>query len=136
MITNNSFIFKCFLEWFRHFYSLLVHQLVQVPLREKCQNMFCQNRVFSGPYFPAFGLNTERYFVSLCTQSECSKIRTRKNSVFGLFSRSVPKVNNDLFSNNFMELWNTSWKLLPIKKGILHLSQHPLPTVPTQYRAN
>ena len=31
----------------------------------------------SGPYFPAFGLNTERYSVSLRIQSECGKIRTR-----------------------------------------------------------
>ena len=35
-------------------------------------------RSFSGPYFPAFGLNTERYGVSLPIQSECGKIRTRK----------------------------------------------------------
>ena len=34
---------------------------------------------FSGPYFPAFGLNTERYPLSLFyIQSECGKIRTRK----------------------------------------------------------
>ena len=32
---------------------------------------------YSGPYFPAFGLNTERYSVSLPIQSECGKIRTR-----------------------------------------------------------
>ena len=38
--------------------------------------------VFSGPYFLAYG-------VSLRIQSECGKIRTRKNSVFGHFSRSV-----------------------------------------------
>ena len=44
--------------------------------------------VFSGPYFPAFGLNTERYEVSLRIQSECGKIRTRKISVPGHFSRS------------------------------------------------
>ena len=44
--------------------------------------------VFSGPYFPAFGLNTERYFVSLRIQSEWGKIRTIKNSAFGQFSRS------------------------------------------------
>ena len=44
--------------------------------------------VFSGPYFPAFGLITERYEVSLRIQSECRKIQTRKNSVFGHFSRS------------------------------------------------
>ena len=44
---------------------------------------------FPGPYFPAFALNTERYSVSLCIQSECRKIRARKNSVFGHFSRSA-----------------------------------------------
>ena len=45
--------------------------------------------VFSGPYFPVFGLNTEIYGVNLCIQSEYRKTRTRKNSVFGHFSRSV-----------------------------------------------
>ena len=35
-------------------------------------------RRFSGPYSPAFGLNTERYSVSLRIKSECGKIRTRK----------------------------------------------------------
>ena len=39
--------------------------------------------VFSGPYFPAFGL------VSLRIQLKCRKTRIRKNSVFGHFSRSV-----------------------------------------------
>ena len=43
--------------------------------------------VFSGPYFPAFGLNTERYEVSLRIQSERGKLRTRKNSVFGNFTQ-------------------------------------------------
>ena len=33
-------------------------------------------RSFSGPYFPAFELNTER--LSLCIQFECRKMRTRK----------------------------------------------------------
>ena len=45
--------------------------------------------VISGRYFPAFGLNTERYEVSLRIQSKCGKIRTRNNYVFGHFSRSV-----------------------------------------------
>ena len=35
-------------------------------------------RSFSGPYFPALGLNTERYGVSLRIQSEYRKIRIRK----------------------------------------------------------
>ena len=35
-------------------------------------------RSFSGPYFPAFGLNKGRYSVSLRIQSKCGKIRIRK----------------------------------------------------------
>ena len=34
-------------------------------------------RSYSGPYFPAFGLITESYGVSLRIQSECGKMRTR-----------------------------------------------------------
>ena len=45
-------------------------------------------RSYYGPYFLTFGLHTERYGVSLRIQSECGKIRTRKNSVFGHFSHS------------------------------------------------
>ena len=45
--------------------------------------------VFSGLYFPVFGLNTEIYSVNLRIQSEYRKIRTRNNSVFGHFSRSA-----------------------------------------------
>ena len=41
--------------------------------------------VFSCPYFPAFGLNMERYSVSTRIQSKCGKIWNRKNSVFGRF---------------------------------------------------
>ena len=44
--------------------------------------------VFSGPYFPTSRLNTERYGVSLRTQSKFGKIRTRKNSVLRHFSHS------------------------------------------------
>ena len=34
-------------------------------------------RSYCSPYFPAFGLDTERYFISLLIQSEYGKIRTR-----------------------------------------------------------
>ena len=34
-------------------------------------------RSYFGPYFPAFGLNTEKYGVSLHIQFECGKICTR-----------------------------------------------------------
>ena len=45
--------------------------------------------VFSALYFPVFGLNTEIYSVNLDIQSKYRKIRTRKNSAFGHFSRSI-----------------------------------------------
>ena len=60
----------------------------------------CKYGVFSGPYFPAFGLNTERYSVSLRIQSECGKIRTRKDSVFGHFSRSDVLSSSDTAGKN------------------------------------
>ena len=44
--------------------------------------------VFSCTYFSLFGLNTEIYSVILRIQFKYSRIRTRKNSVFGHFSRS------------------------------------------------
>ena len=45
-------------------------------------------RSFSGPHFPAFGLNTERYGVygvSLRIQSKFGKMRTRKTPKTGTF---------------------------------------------------
>ena len=49
--------------------------------------------IFYGPYFPIFELNMEKYSVSLRIQFECGKIRTRKNSVFGQFSRSEIRIH-------------------------------------------
>ena len=49
-------------------------------------------RSFSGPYFLTFGLNTERYGVSLHMQSECGKIQTRKTpntNTFHAVNRSL-----------------------------------------------
>ena len=44
--------------------------------------------VFSGPYFPAFELTTERYGVSLRIQSKCGKIQTRKKlRIWTLFTQ-------------------------------------------------
>ena len=46
-------------------------------------------RVFSGPYFPVYGMNSEIYGANLHSQSKYRKIRTRKNYVFWHVSRSV-----------------------------------------------
>ena len=68
---------------------------------------FAVHEIFSGPYFPAFGLNTERHFISLRTQSECRKIGTRKNSVFGHISHGVVVSN---FLITFISYMNKSYK--------------------------
>ena len=40
---------------------------------------------FSGPYFPAYQLNIERYFVSLRIRSKCGKVRIRKTPNMDIF---------------------------------------------------
>ena len=62
---------------------LYVKSDLQQPLHAESPN-----RVISGPYFPVFRLNTERYSVSPCIQYKYRKIQTRNNSVFGHFSCS------------------------------------------------
>ena len=44
-----------------------IHCVKSVPIRS-----------YSGPYFPAFRLNKERYGTTLHIPSKCEKIRTRK----------------------------------------------------------
>ena len=70
----SSILILSFLQKFRKLRFLRK----KLPLHEKCPNM----EFFSGPYFSAFGLNTEIYGINLRIQSEYRKIRTRKNSVF------------------------------------------------------
>ena len=79
---------RFFLTWNRKEYSdkTLLYFLLDTRGKRKEHT---QCRVFSGPYFPLSELNMEIYGVNLLIQSEYRKIRTRKNFVFGQFSRSV-----------------------------------------------
>ena len=89
--------------------------------------------VFSGPYFPVFGLNAQIYFVIVCIQSEYRKIGTRKNSVFGYFSRSAFLLKNKSRSLSNMsqksnggvnkETNNINMKLLWNKEISIHVQQ-------------
>ena len=49
-----------------------------------------QIRGYFWSVFPVFGLNTKICEVNLRVPSKYKKMRTRNNSVFGHFSRSVP----------------------------------------------
>ena len=67
-------------------------------------------RSYSGPYFPASGLNTERYGVSLRIQPECGKIRTKitpnMDTLYG--NDSITFHPNFLF---FVLIWENMFKL-------------------------
>ena len=61
--------------------------------------LHCVKNVQMRSYFPVFGLNTEGlnmeiYGVNIRIQSEYRKIRTRNNSLFGHFSRSIIQKEN------------------------------------------
>ena len=53
-------------------------------------------RRYSGTHFPTFGLNTERYRVSLRIQSECGKMRTRITPNTDTFHAVYNTDTNDL----------------------------------------
>ena len=65
---------------------------------------------FSGPYFPAFGLNTERYGVSLCIESECGKIRTMKTQNMDTFHVVIKAQERLKHMNNLTCSLNDIWK--------------------------
>ena len=85
------------ITWSHRWYKFIINSFSCPPEKEKtlwlvvilplCHNLFwytilCVKSVriqsFSGPYFPTFRLNTERYSVSLHIQSECEKLLTWK----------------------------------------------------------
>ena len=69
-IRNYFFLFCfCFL-----FFFLVL--LVSIAYKLKYCVKSVRIRSYSGPHFPACGLNTERYCVSLRIHSECGKIST------------------------------------------------------------
>ena len=60
-------------------------------------------RSYSGPYYLAFGLNAERYSISLPNQSECGKIRTRitpNTDTFHLLYETLCEIWYHLFNFN------------------------------------
>ena len=86
-----------------------------IALRKKC---FFLVRIF--PYSDRIRRDTpERYSVSLRTQSECGKMQTRRNSVFGHFSHSIVQLKVH-FSRKFMiMIFLYSWKKIYFGKSKL-----------------
>ena len=62
----------------RHFKIIWLWTEAIKPFWQELTSPNLDSRDIQKPYFPAFGLNMERYWVSLRIQSECGKIRTKK----------------------------------------------------------
>ena len=70
------FLFSlCYYSCFCKFKVCFLHCVKSVTIRS-----------FSGPYFPGFGLNTERYRVCLRIPSECGKMGTGKTPNTDIFT--------------------------------------------------
>ena len=81
-------------------------------------------RIYSGPYFPSFGLNMARYFVSFRIPSECGKIRTRRSpntdtfyAVLHFLLFSI-KVKLNIFSLQVHLIFRTDLFETPIKSTL------------------
>ena len=89
--------------------------------------------VFSGPYFPAFGLNTERYSVSLSIWSACVKIRTSKKlRTWTIFTQYPPFPRTFfewIYMNNFKMVVSENFfvgKIFKTRKNYLPMSLFPM----------
>ena len=67
--------------------------------------------VFSGPYFPVLGLNTEIWSVSLCIQSKYMKIQTRKTLYLDTFHAVILNLSTIILSQNDLNIRH-SWFFL------------------------
>ena len=80
------------LEWKSRKVKILVFSKYFVSvLGSALHHLHCSKsfriRSFSGPYFPAVGLNTETYSASLRIQSECGKYGPEKLGIWTLFTQ-------------------------------------------------
>ena len=73
-------------------------------------------RSYSGLYFPTFGLNTERYSLSLRFQSECGKIRIRitpNMDIFYAVQLVLVRVNLErIRTKDIAFTWHSQWTIL------------------------
>ena len=69
MLSSKQYLHLLFtlLTRLRQIFPFIIHCVKSVHIRS-----------FSGPYFPAFGLNKDRFSASLRIQFKCEKIRTIK----------------------------------------------------------
>ena len=112
--------------------AIFFQQLTLRKQLRRCMNHCIKSvriRSYSGPHFPAFGLNTKRYSVSLCIQSECGKMRTRKTpnmdtfhalNVFCFFKKNNNKRLKRFNGNIWSEL-EMQGKVIQDRSGLVNI---------------
>ena len=71
---HDIFFLVCFATFLDHFFTENLHTTASYQFSEAMEGRHCcvksvHIRSFSGPYFPAFGLNTERHEKTLSTDT-------------------------------------------------------------------
>ena len=91
------------------FPSVLLQQQEYITTRLHCPLHWVKSVCiwsYSGPHFPAFELNRERYSVSFCIQSKCGKMRNRITPNTDFFTQCC-SVWQELFFVNWFFIMDT-----------------------------
>ena len=107
-------------------------EIRRFPNAVNCLRKVCI-RSYSSPYFPAFGLNKERYGVSFRIQFSCGKIRTKITPntttfyavVFFRIRTKYGKIHTGTFLTQWT-VWNLKFKIANLKLLILRFGLHNL----------
>ena len=93
-------------EFFADYISLFSVAEIMTKSAKDLNSHFVKSvriRSYFGPHFPAFRLNTERYFLSLRIQSKCEKMR----------ARITPNTDTFYLVNDLVKIiiWAFQWKI-------------------------
>ena len=101
--------------WF--VFGRTLHSALYLILRDDQRVKCMRIRSYSGPHFPSFRLNTEKYSVFLRIQSECGKMRTRITANTDTFYT--------VYFSHFIPLvsFHTPWKLQKTKRLLCKLRE-------------
>ena len=123
------------IKFYFEIYSLYLYRILYIFLQANHCVKSVHIRGYSGSYFPAFGLNTERYGVSFQIQSECWIIQTRKTPNTDTFYAVNDKLVNArqsmldwVLNTSLYSMWSNFLikrsLILPHKKWLLYRCQY------------
>ena len=102
-----------------------IHDVINWETNKYKIHILCVQSVriwsYSGPHFPAFELNMDRYSVSLRIQSECRKMRTRitpnTDTFHAVISQFITKFIHPIYQA--IRQWNNiTWQIFFFKNHV------------------